>query len=131
LINANFPDQILGESLFKRNNLLSWLKKILLRKDNRNYNYSELDETALLKSIITPQWKYIYNYKDDTEQLYNITSDPLEFNNLITKKTEEGDRFREELFQWVATAKKYPPQKKGFKLSPEEEEKLRNLGYIQ
>ena len=131
LINANSPDQTLGKSLVKRNGLLYWLKKTLLGKDTRNVNYSELDESDPLKTIITPQWKYIYNYRDGTEQLYNNTSDPLESNNLITKEAEQTDRLREQLFQWVATAKRYLPQKKRIELSPEEEKKLRDLGYIQ
>jgi arylsulfatase A-like enzyme len=131
LIKANSPEQTLGISLVKRSGLLYWLKENLFEKDNRNDSYAELDESDPLKTIITPKWKYIFNYKDGTEQLYNNTSDPLESNNLITKETEQTDRLREQLFQWVATAKRYPPQKQRIELSPEEEAKLRDLGYIQ
>jgi hypothetical protein len=35
------------------------------------------------------------------------------------------------LFDWVSTAKKYPTKEQHFKLSPEEKEKLKGLGYIQ
>ena len=131
LINATSPEQTLGESLVNGNGMLTWLKKKLVGTDTSRYNYSELDEADPLKTVITPKWKYIYNYKDSTEQLYSNTSDPSESNNLSTQEAEQTDRLREQLFQWVATAKKYLPQKQKIELSPEEEEKLRHLGYIQ
>ncbi len=95
-----------------------------------DYTFSELDIKHILKTILTPEWKYIYNYKDKTEQLYNIKSDPQEIDNLADKKSRLCNQLKEELFDWVSNAKKYPTKKQRFKLSPEEKEKLKGLGYI-
>ena len=96
-----------------------------------DYNFSELDTKYTLKTIMTSKWKYIYDYKDKTEQLYNIKLDPLELDNLADKKTELCKQRKEQLFDWVSKAKKYPTKKQHFKLSPKEKEKLKGLGYIQ
>ena len=64
-----------------------------------------------MKSIMAPPWKYIYNYQDETEQLYNLEKDPLELLNIFDKEPERCDRFKEQLFHWVSQSKKYPPQK--------------------
>lgn len=131
LINVNFPEQTLGKSVWERNGFLLWLRKIVSGKDTSDFSFIELDRQFSMKSIMTPQWKYIYNYEDETEQLYNIAADLLEVDNLVDKEEKQRDWLKEQLFHWVSSAKKYPPRKRSFTLSPEEEEKLRELGYIQ
>ena len=66
-----------------------------------------------------------------TGQLYNIQVDPLELNNLADKRVDKSSQLKEQLFNWVSTAKQYPPQKQEFQLTPQEKEKLQGLGYIQ
>jgi len=129
MLNINPPEQTLGKSFWKKKELLFWLKKTLLRKDSLDYNFSELDIRSVLKTIITPEWKYIYNYQDEAEELYNIKSDPLELNNLANKEPKQRNKLREQLFKWVSNSKKYHTERKPFQLSPEEEEKLKSLGY--
>ena len=131
ILNVISPEQTLGKSFWKKKGLLFWLKKTLLRKDTPNYNFAELDTGSILKTIITPEWKYIYNYRDKMEQLYNIKSDSKEVNNLIDKKTKQANQLKEQLFNWVLHSKKYPTKKNLFQLSPEEKEKLKGLGYIK
>ena len=58
ILDINPPKQILGKSLWETNSLLFWLKKMLLRSDTIQYNFSELDTSVTLKAIITPEWKY-------------------------------------------------------------------------
>jgi arylsulfatase A-like enzyme len=131
ILNIDPPEQTLGKSILKKEGLSLWLKKMLLINGAPDSTFSELDTKHILKTIMTPKWKYIYNYKDKTEQLYNIKSDPQEIDNLTNKKTELCKQLKEQLFDWVSTAKKYPTKKQHFKLSPEEKEKLKGLGYIQ
>ena len=131
ILNIDPPEQILGQFLLKREGLLSWLKEMFIEKGVTDYNFSELDTKSISKTIMTPQWKYIYDYKEKTEQLYNITSDRFELNNLADKEINQKNQLKEHLFEWVSNAKKYPTKKQGFKLSPEEKEKLKGLGYIQ
>jgi arylsulfatase A-like enzyme len=80
---------------------------------------------------MTPEWKYIYNFKNKTEQLYNIKSDPSELKNLVDEKPDQSNQLKEKLFNWITEAKKYPTKKQGFQLTPKEKEKLEGLGYIQ
>jgi arylsulfatase A-like enzyme len=131
MINVNAPGQTLGKTVWERKGFLLWLREIVSRNEPRDFNFLELDKKFSRKSILTPEWKYIYNFEDDEEKLYNITSDPLELNNLITKESEEAEWLKEQLFQWLSIAKKYPPQEQNIKLSLEEEKKLRELGYMQ
>ena len=130
-LNITAPDQTLGQSFWEKKGPLFWLKKMLLRKESSEYKFAELDNWYTLKSIITPEWKYIYDYKDNTEQLYNIKSDPMELNNLADKKAKQCNKLREQLFKWVSDSKKYSTTKQSLKLSPEEKEKLKELGYIK
>lgn len=123
ILNIDPLEQTLGKSF--------WKKKKLLIKDTSDYSFSELDTNRILKTIMTPEWKYIYNYQDKTEQLYNIKSDPLELNNLVDKKTKQRNQLKEQLFNWVSNSKKYPIKRQPIQLSPKEIEKLKGLGYIQ
>lgn len=75
--------------------------------------------------------KYIYNYKNKTEQLYNIKLDPLELNNLVDKEAMQRNSLKEQLFKWVSRSKKYPTKENPFQLSPREKDKLKGLGYIK
>lgn len=131
ILNINLPEQIQGQSLFNREGLLSWLTGLFSDNAVTDYEFSELANNQILKTIITPGWKYIYNYKDKTEQLYNIASDPPELNNLADKEIKQSNQLKEQLFNWVSRAKKYPTQKQQADLSAEEKEKLKSLGYMQ
>jgi len=131
ILDINPPEQTLGKSLWGDKRPLLWLKRLIFRKKKSEYSFSQLDETSILKTIITPEWKYIYNYKDETEQLYNIKSDPLELYNLVGKNIKQRNKLKEQLFNWVSYSKKYPTKKNPFQLSPEEKEELKKLGYIE
>lgn len=117
ILNIAPPEHMLGKSL---------LKKVVPLN-----TFAELDTNSNLKSLVTAEWKYIYNYSDDSEQLYNVMSDRLELNNLAAENFEQQVRLKEQLFEWVKTAKRHPPKKKFYKLSAEEKEKLKSLGYLQ
>ena len=95
-----------------------------------DYDYAELDINSILKTIITPEWKYIYNYRDKTEQLYNIKSDPLEQNNLVDENLSQLNTLKEQLFDWVSTSKKYSPTSILLPMSQKDRERLEALGYL-
>ena len=132
MINITVPDQALGRNFREKEGPFVWLQKIALRRDvPSDYSFSELDTKHILKSITTPEWKYIYNYTDRTEQLYNLNDDPLEVNNLAGKKAKECERLYVQLFNWAANSKKYPTKSQQLELSQEEKEQLEALGYLQ
>lgn len=47
-----------------------------------------------VRAIRTSEWKFIHNYWDDSEELYNLENDPLEENNLINSNKEQADELR-------------------------------------
>jgi arylsulfatase A-like enzyme len=124
------PATAMGVSFRKKDGLFSWIKKKLSGADE-DYIYAELDTMATLKAVIAPPWKYIYNRRDKTGQLYNIISDPLELNDRAQVETGESDRLKNELLRWAETTTRYPAKRYDVELSPEEKEKLKGLGYLQ
>lgn len=117
ILGINPSEKMLGKSALK--------KKLV-----NEYMYTELDRKALLKAIITPEWKYIYNYKNKTNQLYNIKTDPNELNNLADKKVKQCNQLKEQLLYWAVTSKTYPTKSQVFEISQEEKEKLEAMGYL-
>ena len=124
------PPTATGVPFREEDGLFSWIKKKLSGADE-DYIYAELDTMATLKAVIAPPWKYIYNRRDKTGQLYNIISDPLELNDRSLVETGECDRLKKELLRWADTTKRYPAKRYDVELSPEEKEKLKGLGYLQ
>jgi arylsulfatase A-like enzyme len=124
------PATAMGISFREKDGLFSWIKKKLSGTDE-DYIYAELDTMATLKAVLAPPWKYIYNRRDKTGQLYNIISDPLELNDRVLVETGESDRLKNALLRWADTTKRYPAKRYDVELSPEEKEKLKGLGYLQ
>jgi hypothetical protein len=130
IIDTAPPEQTTGKVLLENKDPLNWLKTMFSRTSGTRYIFSELDKISTLKAIITPPWKYIYNYKNKTDQLYSITSDPNELNNLADKNSEQCNQLKKALLNWVSAAKTYPVKSQSFELSQEEKEQLEAMGYV-
>jgi arylsulfatase A-like enzyme len=130
-LDVDLPKQTRGKALLKKEGLLLGLPGTLLEDKSSDYSFSELDIRTVSKTIITPEWKYIYNYQDNTEELYTIKKDTLEVNNVARKHRKQCNTLKEQLFNWVSRAKKYPITTQPFLPSAEELEKLETLGYIE
>ena len=130
-LNCDNPLQTVGKSFLAERGPFFWLKKIVPGKRVPANTFAELDIGFMQKTIVSSPWKYIYNYRDNTEQLYHIRRDPLELTNLSGEKNRQGERLKQRLLDWAETANKYTPQRTPFQLTPEEKEKLKGLGYIQ
>ena len=50
-----------------------------------------------VRAIRTSKWKFIYNYWNDSEELYDLEEDSKENNNLIKEKKEIADDLRKKL----------------------------------
>jgi arylsulfatase A-like enzyme len=126
------PVQTEGKSLWEKNRLLTQLRNMLLgKKGDEHYSFTELGRKFYFKAVVTSEWKYIYDYKNKKEQLYNIKDDSKEQRNLVHKAIIKRDELRDILFDWVAHSKKYPTKSQMLKLSQEEKEQLEALGYLQ
>jgi choline-sulfatase len=82
---------------------------------------------AELRSMRTPQWKYI---RAPRPELYDLQSDPQERTNVIQKHPQEARQLESELAMLTATGPGKPPEQVGLKaMSSETERQLRSLGY--
>jgi choline-sulfatase len=97
----------------------------------RAFSESILEGTEK-KSIRTKDWKLIYHPVSKMYELYNIAQDPEEKKNLAYKKDEIFLSLKNELFSWMERMSKQETKaKKKRKLSEEEIEALKALGYIK
>ena len=130
-LNINPPLQTEGKSLWTKNKLFPQLRNMLLGNErNEQHSFTELGRKFDLKAIVTPEWKYIYDYKNKKEQLYNIKDDSKELSNLARKASKKRDELKSILFKWVSHSKKYPLKRQTIQLSKEEEERLMAMGYL-
>ena len=60
--------------------------------------------TPTIFAVRTERFKYIYNYGSwDINELYDLSKDPYEMNNLIRDKNHQADglKLKKELFEWL------------------------------
>jgi tetratricopeptide (TPR) repeat protein len=85
-----------------------------------NYGWSELT------GFVDGPWKYIRAPKPE---LYDLTRDPTEEHNLIGEKPDIAADLSRKLAQIIAADETGAPDS-GRRVSPEEEERLKSLGYV-
>jgi len=100
------------------------------KRQKRDYLFSELTREQILKTILSKNWKYIYNYRNKKGELYNITKDNREMENMIHKESSIAKELRKHLSHWISTSPKASPVKKKVKYREKTIEKLKSLGYI-
>lgn len=100
------------------------------RGQKRDYLFSEISQWYVFNAILKNNWKYIYNTCKQEEELYDITKDHEESDNLVHQEVSIAKELRKELLNWASTSPKAPSTKKKTKPSKEIEEKLKALGYI-
>ena len=77
------------------------------------------------------RFKYIRNVRWGTEQLYDLERDPLERDTVAAAHPVRVAYYRQELFRRVFRSLSAPARAAGpAKLSPEQLENLRSLGYV-
>jgi len=118
------PDHVQGMDLsvyFKR--------KAKTEKDR--YMYSEVifpkkHQANALLGVITKRWKYI---QTNRPELYDISNDPAEQNNLFTSQPKRAHLLRENL-KLIIEKQSYKGQRNNFLSDEESRKKLDSLGYI-
>jgi len=53
---------------------LFWKERLVVDTNETEYILSELNTESILKTIINNKWKDIFNYKNNFDQLYSVTS---------------------------------------------------------
>lgn len=84
----------------------------------------------LLLGMRRGEWKFIYNPESGETELYNMQSDPGELINLCSRKPSMRSEMVGKVTHWHKTTNPYMPKRRQ-RISNEEREKLKALGYIQ
>ncbi len=130
LLAIDLPEHIGGTPLLQPSGIWARLKNRVTSRRDSVPHYAELNSHAVLKTIITPPWKYIYDYLTKSDQLYNIISDPREQTNLIDRYPGQSDDLKKQLFSWVDQMETFPTKDHFMPLTPDAREKLETLGYL-
>ena len=80
--------EIDGKSLVPLINKQTYTENIAFSETGNPLDEKSPPKIPNVKSIRTSEWKLILNEYDDTKELYNISKDPFEKDNLIGKKPD-------------------------------------------
>lgn len=90
-LSENVKKQLRGGSLKPVINGKKQLREVYSETDYREYTYK--------RSVITPDgWKLIYTLEDNTRELFHLSSDPHEQNNLAKANAKKADELQEKVF---------------------------------
>jgi len=123
LLGLPVPSEIQGTSLLpylagrEKKDLSTYLETYFPRE---NYGWSELT------GFVDGDWKYI---KAPKPELYNLKTDPQETQNVLGQESRNAELMKERLAETTAKySSGFTASKR--ELTPEEQEKLRSLGYV-
>lgn len=99
-----------------------WARKVAIRTEKWKY----------LVTIAGPPGKEPEESDVRSEELYNLTEDPLEQNNLAEESSSDIEAFRRELANYLGEARKRRASRRTEDIVEDEttKERLRSLGYI-
>ena len=108
------------------------LKAVLTEDKKYIYDYTAVNRTvsARLKRAWQKDWRYLFNYREVIESLFDTQHDPQERINLINEQSSLGEALKEQLNRWVASSHRYPVAQVQITPSREMQEQLKSLGYI-
>jgi len=108
------------------------LKAVLTEDKKYIYDYSAKDRklSTRLKRAWDKDWRYLFNYKEVVESLFDTEHDPQEHINLINEQSSVGEALKEQLDGWIASSHRYPVGQVEITPSLETQEQLKALGYI-
>jgi arylsulfatase A-like enzyme len=108
------------------------LKAVLTEDKKYIYDFSAKNRTFLarLKRAWEKDWRYLFNYKEVIESLFDTKQDPQEYINLINEQSSLGEALKKQLNRWIASSHRYPVAQSTITPSQETQEQLKALGYI-
>lgn len=92
------------------------------------------NEPIAFRSIVLGDRKLIYDEKKDSKQIYNLSDDPHEQNDLSARRSEQNSRLEVLLSRWLnyvkSKQKRGPVQDASELFTPEQRKQLESLGYL-
>lgn len=120
ILGIRHPDGIDGASL------LSLLKEPDLNQEK--YAFSFVGNKI---AIMTNFWKLIYDTNSKEYELYNLSNDPKELNNLALAGEKQFELLKDKLEDYLKQVKHDYNKEEKVILDKETKERLRSLGYIE
>ena len=85
-----------------------WQGRSLLDPQHAPRAYFYVAEDQFKLGVREDSWKYIFNLREGTEELFDLSADPTEQHNLAGVQPERSTRFRQRLAAWAeANQRKY------------------------
>ena len=108
------------------------LKAVLTEDKKYIYDYSAKDRTlsGRLKRAWKKDWRYLFNFKEVIERLFDTQQDPRDHINLINEQSSLAEALKKQLDGWIASSHRYPVTQVTITPSLETQEQLKSLGYI-
>ena len=82
------------------------------------------------RAVIDYPWKYIYNFRNFTSELYNLAEDGRERHNLAEQEPDRALRYHQLVVEYVEQRKPLWSSDHVAPLEEEEIQRLRQMGYI-
>ncbi len=132
-LNFEIPDGIDGKALDLRRDSATTNGPIYSETYNPQAQRPNATPVAFV-SIILDNWKLIYDGINKSRQVYNLSTDPHEQNNLSGSHSEQNRTLNALLSKWVSYVKTKqnagPPQDENDLFTPEQRKQLESLGYL-
>ncbi|MBN1456658.1 MAG: sulfatase-like hydrolase/transferase [Sedimentisphaerales bacterium] len=130
-LNATSPEAFKGKSLKNLiNDNKSNMPSVIFAETTPPLSGGHLDEKLFqertLKSIRSAETKYIENINRQSQELYDMVSDPKETSNLYLEEPEQVQTCQEEIIKTLGNQKIIQPEGYDSRVI----EQLRSLGYI-
>ncbi len=94
--------------------------------------WSETEEKTAKKGVVRGKWKYIVTLPQEKEELYDTEEDPRERANLAKKNPSMVAEMRMRLEDFEKNTRVFPREfARPARVSPEQAEQLRALGYLK
>jgi arylsulfatase A-like enzyme len=101
------------------------------RQQRRGIIISETGRWATLQSLMWKGWKLIYDPTTGSRELYNLTNDPAESNNVAMENEEVLREMKTILQDWSKVLGKPRTEGRQPEFTEEQKERLRSLGYLR
>ena len=95
-----------------------------------DYGAESLPLSGRIKRAWKKDWRYLFNFTEVIESLFDTRQDPREHVNLINEQPSLGEELKKQLNRWIASSHRYPVTQVQITPSQETQEQLKALGYI-
>jgi arylsulfatase A-like enzyme len=126
---SGFPGRSLAPALLNRQRLPADHPVFLHRRHFEGGDAEGFWAKGELFGIRRDSWKYIEGEDEQRRELYHLSSDPTERVNLVSERADETARLARELAAWRARSSGHRPVID--RMTPEDEERLKALGYVR